>query len=202
MICRMSGDFVYRIFAGCRHQFSWPRRAEDGDYYQLCVHCGVKYRYDWGKMRRVARLAEDEPAEQNHSLLRKCGKKIAWTPRERRLRHRVPLHFRVPGTDAWVEAECENISRTGVLFRSPIGIQIDAHLEFTLEMPRELTGDAPAEVRCVGTVCRVSSDKSSRKEAQSFLIACSIAGYEYAEQPKRSGAAANVVEITKTAIRR
>ena len=48
----MSGGLIERFLSSCRHQFAWPRRAENGDYYQLCVHCGAKYMYDWSKMRR------------------------------------------------------------------------------------------------------------------------------------------------------
>src|ERR1035437_6073831 len=76
----MSGGLIERFLSSCRHQFAWPRRAENGDYYQLCVHCGAKYLDDWGNMRRLS-LAEDEEdgaADQVRSSVRKCGKRVAW----------------------------------------------------------------------------------------------------------------------------
>jgi len=38
---------------GCLHEFSWPRRASDGRYYQICILCNLKREYDWHSMRRI-----------------------------------------------------------------------------------------------------------------------------------------------------
>ena len=43
----------------CSHEFFWPLRAADGNYYQVCRLCGVQYAYDWDNMRR--RRREPEP---------------------------------------------------------------------------------------------------------------------------------------------
>ena len=40
----------------CSHEFSWPRRQDDGDYYQVCLLCAAEYKYDWKTMRRTERL--------------------------------------------------------------------------------------------------------------------------------------------------
>jgi hypothetical protein len=37
----------------CFHEFSWPRRAPDSRYYQVCILCNSKYEYDWQTMRRI-----------------------------------------------------------------------------------------------------------------------------------------------------
>ena len=37
----------------CLHEFSWPRRAADSRYYQVCILCNSKYEYDWQTMRRI-----------------------------------------------------------------------------------------------------------------------------------------------------
>ncbi|MGH9502460.1 MAG: hypothetical protein ACRD20_06385 [Terriglobales bacterium] len=37
----------------CSHEFFWPLRAADGNYYQVCRLCGVQYAYDWDNMRRL-----------------------------------------------------------------------------------------------------------------------------------------------------
>src|ERR1035437_892093 len=172
----MSGGLIERFLSSCRHQFAWPRRAENGDYYQLCVHCGAKYLDDWGNMRRLS-LAEDEEdgaADQVRSSVRKCGKRVAWMPRERRLRHRVSVRFRLPGDAEWGEATSENISRSGLLFRHTAPLPLGTELEIEFEMPVELAGYCPAQALCMGSVVRVTPDVASRKQKHSFLIGYAI----------------------------
>jgi PilZ domain len=183
-IAVMSGGLIERFLSSCRHQFAWPRRAENGDYYQLCVHCGTKYLYDWGKMRRLS-LAEDEEdsaAGQVRSSGRKCGTRVAWMPRERRLRHRVSVQFRLPGAAEWVEATSENISRSGLLFRHTAPLQVGTELHLVFEMPEELAGHCPARAFCMGSVVRVTAETASRKQKHSFLIACAINNCELKAQ--------------------
>src|SRR6266699_2780689 len=43
----------------CSHEFLWPRRAADGHYYQVCLLCGAKYKYDWKSMQRMERTDSD-----------------------------------------------------------------------------------------------------------------------------------------------
>ena len=45
----------------CSHEFSWPRRAPDGDYYQVCLVCATQYKYDWKAMRRTERAGKYQP---------------------------------------------------------------------------------------------------------------------------------------------
>ena len=40
----------------CSHEFSWPRRAADGHYYQVCLLCAAEYKYDWKTMKRIKRV--------------------------------------------------------------------------------------------------------------------------------------------------
>ena len=179
MITRMGGNIISRLLFDCRHQFSWPRRDENGDYYQLCVSCGVKYQYDWTRMRRLEPVDDTPKPEDNKSGLRRCGRKSAWTPRERRLRHEVPVQFRVKGTEEWSEGKTENISRSGVLFRSPVAFEAHTRLELKFEMPKELTGESPAEVVCHASVRRVIENPVSKKQPASFNIACAVADYDF-----------------------
>jgi PilZ domain len=197
MIMGMSGDFISRLLFSCRHQFSWPRRAESGDYYQVCVHCGTEYRYDWGKMQRVEAVTIEERAAdaENRTSLRRCGnKKTAWTPRERRLRHKVTVQFRVVGSKMWHEGTTENISKSGVLFQSSDSFQEGVGLELVFEMPKEVTGDEAAPVLCKCTVARVTS---SQKEPAVFHIACSVSDYEFMKAKASDLATRKVVEINK-----
>ena len=175
----MGGNIISRLLFDCRHQFSWPRRDENGDYYQLCVSCGVKYQYDWSRMRRLDPVDDTPKPEDTKSTIRRCGRKSAWTPRERRLRHEVPLQFRAKGSQEWSEGTTENISKSGVLFRSPATFEPHTKLELKFQMPKELTGDAPAEVICQASVRRVIANPASKKQPATFNVACSVAGYDF-----------------------
>lgn len=177
----MHTSLIDGLLSSCHHQFSWPRRDETGGNYQVCVRCGTKYSYDWAKMRRVAMLNDQEgESHANRIPMRKCGTKKAWTPRERRLRHCVSVMFHIPGRDEWSEGVTENISHSGLLFRSASPIEVGSSIELILEMPPELTGLDHARVCCEGSLLRVEPVASSRKNKQpSFLMACTITQYRF-----------------------
>ena len=73
----------------CSHEFSWPRRAADGHYYQVCLLCAAEYKYDWKTMKRIKRVASapEASAERQRD---KIGKKPTWVPRARRLSLQTP----------------------------------------------------------------------------------------------------------------
>jgi len=182
MIRGMRTDLISGLLSACHHQFSWPRRDDTGGTYQVCVHCGAKYSYDWTKMRRVAPL-EDSEAEPDTSenTIRKCGTRKAWTPRERRLRHRVALLFRAAGSEEWIEAESENVSRSGLLFRAHSQLSAGTKVEIIVDMPKELTGEEEARVVCEGEIVRVEAVPVTRKNREeAFWLACTIAEYKFA----------------------
>jgi PilZ domain len=182
----MQTDLIRGLLFQCRHQFSWPRRDAAGLDYQVCVSCGAKYGYDWSKMRRVAPLAlQEEEAETRHSAHRKCGSKSAWVPRERRLRHQVPVLFRTVGGQEWLEGESENISHAGLLFRTAEPLVVEVAVELKLEMPRELSGDDRALVLCQASVVRVETVPATRKKMQdSYRVACAIQDYSFTADSK------------------
>lgn len=183
----MCADLI-GLLSPCRHQFSWPRRDDAGENYQVCVHCGVTYSYDWAKMRRVAQLDNQQgELDASRVSMRKCGRKQAWRPRERRLRHCVSVLFRIPGSDEWIEGVTENISRSGILFRSPSPLEVGCSMELILEMPPELTGNEAALVVCEGSLVRVEPVPPPRKKEQpSFLMACTIAEYKFAPSSEQT----------------
>src|SRR5258708_31459526 len=41
------------LLGRCSHEFSWPRRAADGQFYQVCLVCASEYKYDLTTMRRT-----------------------------------------------------------------------------------------------------------------------------------------------------
>ncbi len=175
-------SILSRIFMTCPHQFSWPRRDESGAYYQWCVHCGTKYRYDWKRMQRTARVDDDAP-----TLSRRPHRpQKTWTARERRLRHVVPLQYRV-ASGQWIEGTSENLSRSGLLLLGPTEPTIGAVIEIQLEMPEEIAGEW-AEVVCAATVARVTPVERNPKAPPSFLIACALDGYAFLQKPNTPAA--------------
>ena len=180
---RMPTGLIHGLLFACRHQFSWPRSDESGANYQVCVHCGAKYSYDWATMRRVAPLGchEEEAEGPKRGSHRKCGTKRAWQPRDRRLRHRVAVQFRISSNYVWIDGITENISRSGLLFRSPKLIEVGSALELDFDMPLEITGEGAARVICEGKVVRVEAVPPSRTNKQpTFLVACAIKEYKFA----------------------
>jgi hypothetical protein len=179
MMCGMNGNLLSRIIWTCPHQFTWPRRDESGAYYQLCVNCGSKYRYDWKRMRRTSRIEDDLPeARASHR-----PQKITWKVRERRIRHVVPVLYRISWDAEWIAGTSENLSRSGLLFRGPAELAAGAPYEIMLTMPPEITGDGEAEVICKAPVARVTPAAKGSKEPESFLIACAIEDYDFGKKP-------------------
>src|ERR1700736_1086339 len=75
----------------CSHEFSWPRRAADGHYYQVCLLCAAEYKYDWKTMRRIERM--DSEPEPTSATNRQNHKKPTWVPRARRLSLQTPVRY-------------------------------------------------------------------------------------------------------------
>jgi hypothetical protein len=184
-----------RMWFTCRHQFSWPRRGEDGGYYQVCLLCGVRYSYDWAKMRRMQRLGEStalvesgkaSPSTATAAVTarrtgRKCGVKPAWHPRERRLRFTAPVLYRESRQPEWRHAVAENISRSGLLFCADQPVTAGTALEMIFSMPAEICGSRDSNVLCRGVVARVQPHKPH------CLIGVAISEYEFLPKGKVAG---------------
>ena len=112
----------------CSHEFSWPRRSADGNYYQVCLLCAAEYKYDWATMRRTERVEHAKP-ETGIRRSHPREKRPSWVPRARRLKLDIPLRYRVNKTSSWYEGIIENISQSGVLFSGPQGLPVNALIE-------------------------------------------------------------------------
>ena len=108
----------------CSHEFSWPRRAADGHYYQVCLLCAVEYKYDWATMRRTERVAltVTEPGARRRTR----EKKPTWVPRARRLKLNLAVRYRVKNLNTWSVGTIENISQSGVLFQGTTELPVNA----------------------------------------------------------------------------
>jgi PilZ domain len=77
-----------------------------------------------------------------------------------RVHIRVPLHFRLlesPGS-ADHAGESENISQRGIYFATNVPLKVGAPVEVSLQMPKELTGGAGSEVKCMARVVHIQPD--------------------------------------------
>src|SRR5207253_10487197 len=84
------------LLGRCSHEFSWPRRAADGHYYQVCLLCAAEYKYDRSSKRPIER-AEPVPPEVSTTTrrgTRRHSKKPTWVPRARRLTQESPQRSR------------------------------------------------------------------------------------------------------------
>jgi len=181
----MAETLLKRILFTCRHEFSWPRRTPNGSYYQVCLQCGTKYRYDWSTMRRGARIDSAEDVEPAPGLalkpVRNCGGRHGWHPRERRLRVNVPVLYRCLDSAEWFHGQTENISRSGLLFSAEKLLPLETELEMIFEMPEEICGVSEGNVLCRGRVARTESDGVRQQ------LAAAIADYEFIPKDKAAG---------------
>ncbi|HKH99011.1 MAG TPA: PilZ domain-containing protein [Candidatus Sulfotelmatobacter sp.] len=160
----------------CSHEFCWPRRGADGEYYQVCLLCAAEYKYDWTTMRRTERVQhkpETGSARRSHTR----EKKPSWVPRARRLKLEIPLRYRVNRTSTWFEGKIENISQSGVLFHGPQQLPVNALVELVFEMPEEISGRKNSNVVCQGRVMR-AGDAIEPEEGQ-VVLAASIVDYKF-----------------------
>lgn len=176
----------------CSHEFSWPRRAADGEYYQVCLLCAAEYKYDWTTMRRTQRLEHARPetaVRRSHAR----EKRPSWTPRARRLKLDSVLRYRVNNTSTWHEGVIDNLSQTGLLFHGPQQLPVNALIEMVFEMPEEISGQKNRNVLCQGRVIRANGSNKdeapekdekagsneSETENKPSLLAASIVDYKF-----------------------
>lgn len=163
----------------CSHEFSWPRRAADGDYYQVCLLCAAEYKYDWTTMRRTERLEHTTPDPSTVTRRRSHAKKPSWVPRARRLKLSSPIRYRVRNLGNWSEGVIDNLSQSGVLLHGPQEFPENTLIEMVFEMPEEISGQKNSNVLCQGRVIRA---KQKQGAEDTFAVAASILDYKFLHQ--------------------
>jgi hypothetical protein len=163
----------------CSHEFSWPRRATDGHYYQVCLLCAAEYKYDWKTMRRIERVQPATPESTTTRRLRSRPTKPSWVPRARRLKLDIEVRYRVKNLSSWFEGTIENISQSGVLFHGPEELPENALVEMVFEMPEEISGQKNSNVLCQGRVIR---SRPTKEKAGALGMAASILDYKFLHQ--------------------
>ena len=75
----------------------------------------------------------------------------------------MSMHFRPLQEISWLEAEVENISRSGILFRAPRPLDVNTRIEMRFNLPLEMGGEAGAHVVCAGEITRVIPPPTSEE---------------------------------------
>ena len=167
----------------CSHEFSWPRRAADGHYYQVCLLCAVEYKYDWKTMRRTERVDHKGTSETAAAATTRRGRgharKPSWVPRARRLKLDTPVRYRVKNLGTWYEGVIENLSQSGVLFHGSQRFPDNTLVEMVFEMPEEISGQKNSSVLCQG---RITRSKEHEKAAENSGLAATILDYKFLHQ--------------------
>jgi PilZ domain len=173
----------------CSHEFSWPRRGADGQYYQVCLLCAVEYSYDWTTMRRTQRVdrsqSTSEAAEGGSTRRsRTRTRKPTWVPRARRLKIDTPVRYRVKNFGSWYEGTIANLSQSGVLLQGPQHFPDNTLVEMVFEMPEEISGQKNSTVLCQGRITRTkdSQEKDVAEKAGNARLAASILDYKFLHQ--------------------
>jgi hypothetical protein len=163
----------------CSHEFSWPRRDPEGDYYQVCLLCAAQYKYDWKLMQRIERLDQEEPANGQPPAAparRSHVRKPTWVPRARRVKLRLPVRYRVKHLGTWYEGNIDNLSQSGVLFSGTQRFPDNTLIEMIFEMPEEISGQKNSNVLCQARVIR---SKVAKDGTGTVDLAVSILDYKF-----------------------
>ena len=164
------------LLGRCSHEFSWPRRAADGQFYQVCLLCAAEYKYDWSTMRRTERVRHQAVEGASPDKRRQRVKKPTWVPRARRIKLESPARYRVKNLGAWSEGVIRNLSQSGVLVRGPQRFPQNTLVEMVFEMPEEISGQKNSKVLCQGRITRM---KDADDQAEYHEFAASILDYKF-----------------------
>lgn len=86
------------------------------------------------------------------------------------------MRYRRAGEPAWHSGVTENMSRSGVLFRSDGAIDVNAEITMNFLLPVETLGRAGGEVRCHGRAVRVVEHPG---EPPALSVAATISDYHF-----------------------
>ena len=99
---------------------------------------------------------------------------------------RIMMLYRVPGNKQWRQGRTENISRSGVLFRTDHKMSLEAPIDMLLALPVEVAGGRNASVICRGRVVRMEGVPDDDTER---AVAATITNYRLTQlraiHPKR-----------------
>ena len=164
------------LLGRCSHEFSWPRRGNDGEFYQVCLLCAAEYKYDWTTMRRTERVSPESAEAPASPKRRQHVRKPTWVPRARRIKMETPVRYRVKNLGTWSEGTIRNLSQSGVLMQGEQRFPENTLVEMVFEMPEEISGQKNSKVLCQGRITRM---KETREKEPGHEFAASILDYRF-----------------------
>jgi hypothetical protein len=75
--------------------------------------------------------------------------------RARRFSVQMPIRYRVNGESRWWKGQTENVSCSGVLFRSELTVAPNTPIEMSMALPGVISENGGGELICRGTIVRV-----------------------------------------------
>jgi hypothetical protein len=82
----------------------------------------------------------------------------------------IAVLYRTPGDSVWLEGQTENISRSGVLFRTARTIETNTPVELMMEIPNFITTSVIGPAICRGRIVRAVSS-SALEDRPAFAAA-------------------------------
>lgn len=101
---------------------------------------------------------------------------VAAVPRAARFPVKMSIRFRGIHETAWHLGWTQNVSRSGVLFRSAEALEKGTWVEMGFALPVEAQGRPGTEVACHGHIIRVEAPFPNQEEA---LLAATISDYHF-----------------------
>jgi hypothetical protein len=95
-------------------------------------------------------------------------------PRAARFNARLEIRHRSLQDPDWQVGHTENLSRTGVLFRTETPLEQDAALELIIVLPSGVSDEAIMRFRCHGEIVR---RQPSTRAGEASAIAAAVDGY-------------------------
>ena len=89
----------------------------------------------------------------------------------------IPVKYRPSGTADWWEGRTENISRSGVLFRTDHLMPLQTPIDILMSLPEEVDGAGSGTVVCRGRVVRTEPPQPDDPRP---AVAVTIASYRLA----------------------
>jgi hypothetical protein len=105
-------------------------------------------------------------------------------PRAQRYTVRIPLKYRPSGTADWWEGRTENISRSGVLFRTEHVMPLQTPVDVLMPLPEEVGGAGSGMVICNGRVVRTEPPQPDEPRP---AVAVTISSYRLQHSPGSGG---------------
>lgn len=104
----------------------------------------------------------------------------------RALRFAIPISilYRTPGDETWAKGWTENISKSGVLFRTDRPIEVDTPVELLMEIPTWISSTVSGKIICRGRIVRAEPPSPLEQRP---AVAAAILEYELARpaDPRR-----------------